>query len=125
MNAGFQNVTEELYKAPLSTWPADRRYRELGRYMNANMMDSLEAYSLALFTRVLGWDPGKVQELLARVKLDLRNLNYHMYSMVYVINTSALLYWDASKLTYIRQALRLWPKAFDLTRKYARRIYWN
>lgn len=83
-NAGFQNVTEEMYKAPLSPWPAERRYRELGRYMNAQMIDSLEPYSLALFTRVLKWKPEQVRGLLARVRRDLRNLNYHMYSVVYV-----------------------------------------
>lgn len=81
-NAGFQSVNEELYKAPLSPWPRDRRNRDLGRYVNAQMMDALEAYSLALFTRVLKWEPERLQQLLARVRADLRNLDYHMYSTV-------------------------------------------
>lgn len=84
-HAGFQNVTEELYKAPLSPWPAERRYRELGKYMNIQMMDAIEPYSLALFTRVLGWEPERIQLLLARVREDLKNLDYHMYSVVYVL----------------------------------------
>ena len=81
---GFTNVTEELYKAPLSPWPADRRYKELGRWMNVQMMDSLEAYSLALFTRVLKWEPERLRALLDGVRADLRNLDYHMYSVMYV-----------------------------------------
>lgn len=115
VDAGFQNVNEELYKVPLSPWPADRRYRELGRYMNVQMMDSLEPYSLALFTRVLGWQPERLQELLARVRQDLRNPNYHMYSMVYVGPVATLHCLDAGKLTSLRQALRLWPEAHDVT----------
>ena len=81
-NAGFQNVKEELFKAPLSPWPADRKYRQLGKYMNIQMMDAIEPYSLALFTRVLKWEPERLQSLLTRVRQDLRNLDYHMYSMV-------------------------------------------
>lgn len=81
---GFTNVTEELYKAPLSPWPADRRYKELGKWMNVQMMDSLEAYSLALFTRVLEWEPERLRALLDGVRADLRNMDYHMYSVVYV-----------------------------------------
>lgn len=87
-NAGFQDVREDLFKAPLSPWPRERRYRDLGKYMNIQMMDSLEPYSLALFTRVLKWEPERLHALLDRVRADLRNLDYHMYSVVYVKHSS-------------------------------------
>lgn len=81
-DAGFARVNEEQYKAPLSPWPEQRREKILGRYMQAQMMESIEPYSLALFTRVLKWEPERVQMLLAGVRKDLMNLDYHMYSVV-------------------------------------------
>lgn len=81
-NAGFQSVVEQQFKAPLAPWPKDRRYRNLGRYMNVQMLDAIEPYSLALFSRVLKWKPERIQALLAGVRQDLGNLNYHMYSVV-------------------------------------------
>ena len=89
--AGFSSVVEEKYKAPLSPWPKDRKLRNLGRYLNVQMMDAIEPYSLALFSRVLKWEPERIQLLLAGVRNDLRNLNYHMYSVVYVFAWTALM----------------------------------
>ncbi|KAM5433667.1 hypothetical protein McanMca71_003352 [Microsporum canis] len=84
-NAGFTSVTEEKRKTPLSPWAKDKRMKALGQYMNIQMMESIEPYSLALFTRVLRWDNAKIQALLAGVREDLRNLNYHMYSVVHTV----------------------------------------
>ncbi|KAL1962493.1 hypothetical protein VTN77DRAFT_9614 [Rasamsonia byssochlamydoides] len=84
-NAGFTAVTEETYKAPLSPWPRDPKLKELSLYMNLQMMQSIEPYSLALFSRVLKWDNSRIQSLLSRVRQDLRNLNYHMYSVVHCV----------------------------------------
>jgi len=83
--AGFQGVTEEQHKAPLSPWPKDKKLKELGRYLNVQMMDAIEPYSLALFTRVLKWDATRIQLLLAGVREDLQNLDYHMYSVVHCV----------------------------------------
>jgi len=54
--------------------------RELGRYMQVQMLEAVESYGLALLTRVLGWDIVRTQVLIAGVRQDLRNRNYHMYS---------------------------------------------
>lgn len=80
-NAGFINTQEDASKVPLSPWPTERRQRKLGRYMQIAMSESLEAYSLALFTRLLSWDNNMVQAQLAGVRQDLKNLDYHIYSV--------------------------------------------
>jgi hypothetical protein len=54
--------------------------KELGRYMQVQMLDAVESYGLALLTRVLGWDQVRTQVLIAGARQDLRNKNYHMYS---------------------------------------------
>lgn len=48
--------------------------------MRMLMLEALQAYSLALFTRVLGWEQAEVEILLAGVRRDLYNLKYHLYT---------------------------------------------
>jgi hypothetical protein len=48
--------------------------------MNLTMTEAAPAYSLALFTRVLGWQKEEVEILMAGVRNDLKNLNYHLYT---------------------------------------------
>ena len=49
------------------------------------MMESLDAYSFALFTRIFGWSTEKIQELLKGVRRDLLDRTWHGYSRVYVV----------------------------------------
>ena len=41
---------------------------------------SLEAYSLALYTRVLGWTQEDLTVFLAKVRQDIKNRNHHLYT---------------------------------------------
>lgn len=79
--AGFINAVDDSRKVPLSPWPSDRKQRKLGRYMQIAMSESLEPYALALFTRFMDWDNNMVQAQLAGVRQDLRNLDYHIYTV--------------------------------------------
>lgn len=73
IDAGFVNVKEEIYKVrpfyffqsgrdlawgnqkvPFSPWAKDAKMKDLGRYKQAMLLEALDAYSYALFTRVLG-----------------------------------------------------------------------
>ncbi|KAL4804398.1 S-adenosyl-L-methionine-dependent methyltransferase [Aspergillus unguis] len=85
IDAGFTNVQEEVYKVPFSPWPKDARLKELGRYQQANMLEALEAYSLVLMTRFLGWSVEDVKTLLAGVREELLNRTLHIYSRLYVV----------------------------------------
>ncbi|KAH8600963.1 S-adenosyl-L-methionine-dependent methyltransferase [Bisporella sp. PMI_857] len=78
--AGFVDIVQDKRKVPLSPWPRDPRQKELGRYMQIQMLDAVESYGLAPLTRILGWDNTRVQVLLAGVRQDLRTRDYHMYS---------------------------------------------
>lgn len=57
-----------------------RQQREWATYMNVVMLECLEAYSLGLFTRVLGWSRERLDKLLDGVRADLKNPKYHLYS---------------------------------------------
>jgi hypothetical protein len=46
---------------------------------------AVEAYSLALFTRVLGWDNLATQVFLAGVRRDLKSPAVHSYCNLHVV----------------------------------------
>jgi len=96
-DAGFRSVSVEKTKvfwlhvkfrigvltcvqAALSPWPSDTKEREIAVFMQQAMLESIEPYSLALLTRVLGWEPARAQLLLARTREDLGNLDYHIHT---------------------------------------------
>lgn len=55
------------------------KQKEVGAFNHVNIMDALQAVTLALFTRTLGWKAGEVEVLLANVRKDLRNPHIHPY----------------------------------------------
>lgn len=78
-SAGFQDVVQIKAVWPLSPWPKDPRMRELGHWSQADSWDGIEAGSLALFTRVLGWTQEDVKKLCEGVRGDLLNLGIHAF----------------------------------------------
>ncbi|EXJ73479.1 uncharacterized protein A1O5_03240 [Cladophialophora psammophila CBS 110553] len=85
MEAGFVNVKEVIKKVPFSPWPVDPKLKELGSYQQILMLEALDAYSFALFTRVLGWSTPQIQVLLAGVRKELLDRKFHGYSKLYFV----------------------------------------
>lgn len=54
--------------------------KDLGRYHQVNMLESIESYSLALFTRVLGWSNEELQVFLTGVRQELKDRRLHLYA---------------------------------------------
>lgn len=67
-------------KVPIGSWPKDHKLKEMGMYHREQMLACVDSYSLAVFTRVLGWSNERTQLLLAGVKNDLRNRKTHFYT---------------------------------------------
>lgn len=59
--------------------------KEIGRYQQVNMIESMESYSLAPFTRVLGWSPDQVQAFFAGVRKELMDRSLHVYTKFYFV----------------------------------------
>lgn len=90
-----------LVQVPVGAWAKDKRMKDIGRYQQAvysftplskaavanfqALLDSVEAYSLALFTRVLGWELSRVHLFLALVRQELKDVKDHLYILTYVI----------------------------------------
>ncbi|KAK1706016.1 S-adenosyl-L-methionine-dependent methyltransferase [Colletotrichum lupini] len=64
----------------------DPHYRELGIWTLENMLEGLEAWSMAPFTRALEWTKEEVNVFLIGVRNELKNKNVHGYIAVYIIH---------------------------------------
>ncbi|KEF62496.1 uncharacterized protein A1O9_00469 [Exophiala aquamarina CBS 119918] len=69
----FVNVRHDIYKIPIGKWPKDKRLREIGVYLQAQMLDSVEGVSMAYFTRVLGWSKEETLVFVARARQEFKN----------------------------------------------------
>ncbi|KAF2736431.1 S-adenosyl-L-methionine-dependent methyltransferase [Polyplosphaeria fusca] len=84
--AGFENVVHQQFKLPVGPWPKDERQKEVGLFNLAQAVDSTEAFSMRLFTSVLGWQLEEVQVLCAKVRSELKSKSSHRmfdYHVVY------------------------------------------
>lgn len=71
---------------PQSPWPKDPKLKELGRYHQVNMFEAVGPYSLALFTRYLGWSRAEIEVLVAGMRKELRDYQtYHLYTNVRIV----------------------------------------
>ncbi|BDD55176.1 hypothetical protein MPDQ_007670 [Monascus purpureus] len=84
--AGFVNVIDDVYKCPIGTWPKNRRLKEIGQVGKFALLESIEPYSLALFTRILGYTYEEANETLNRARAELLNNNsLHLYVQVHYV----------------------------------------
>lgn len=67
----------------VSRAPTSRREHHANQFVGAwnyeNMTSGLEAISLGLFTRVLGWSREEVDVFLIDVRKDIKNTKIHCY----------------------------------------------
>jgi len=83
--AGFVNIVQKEFKWPINGWPKDQKLKILGEWVYADALNALQAFSLALFTKVLGWSVIEIEVLLAGVRKDLRDRSKHGYWPSYTI----------------------------------------
>ena len=72
-------------QVPFNPWPKDKKLKEIGRYHQVNMIESMEAYSLALFTRVLGMTSKEASALFEGVRQEIVDRSLHMYAKYYYV----------------------------------------
>ncbi|KAI1427453.1 S-adenosyl-L-methionine-dependent methyltransferase [Xylaria sp. FL1777] len=77
---GFVNVTERREAIALSPWVKGNHNKQLSLLLQHDVLSMLEPVSMALFTRVLGWEATRVLECLELVKADVQNTKIHAYS---------------------------------------------
>ncbi|EFY92127.1 methyltransferase [Metarhizium acridum CQMa 102] len=80
-DAGFVDVAYTQKVVPLGTWPKDPALKEVGQWFRVQFLGmALEAYSLALFTRMGGWSNDDVRVLFTTARDELRTNRIHLYT---------------------------------------------
>ncbi|KAH7015504.1 S-adenosyl-L-methionine-dependent methyltransferase [Ilyonectria destructans] len=83
--AGFVDIVHREFKWPFSSWPRDPKLKAIGRYQCVNLDMGLEAFSLALLTRVAGWTKEEVLVCCAAVRREIRDRRLHGYWTMHVV----------------------------------------
>lgn len=77
--AGFVNVTSVLLKWPQNDWPKEKKFKVLGMWCLQNILQGLDGFSFAFFTRGLGWTKEEVDVFLVDVRKDMKDTKIHSY----------------------------------------------
>ncbi|OJD33461.1 methyltransferase type 11 [Diplodia corticola] len=83
-DAGFVGVRERLCKLPVGAWARDPVLKRVGAWNWVQTFEGLEAFVLAVFTRVLGWEADEVRVFVAKCREDMRRKDVHMILNFYV-----------------------------------------
>lgn len=78
-DAGFENVTERIFKVPIGTWPKNQTLAKVGLYGQAMCVDGLQGNSMKSFTKGLGWTAEEVEVFLVDVRDSLKDRKVHSY----------------------------------------------
>lgn len=104
-DAGFTDIYYRVIQRPTNDWPKDPKMKDIGmvrffgrhglaaltvlQFTNANYMEGLEAFTMALFTRIHGWQPEEVQVLLSQIRTEWRKRKIHGWQKGCVLLTIA------------------------------------
>ena len=58
IRAGFVDVSVHCFKVPIGPWPKDKHMKTLGRYMRLVWEESMEMWTMMLWTKILGVSNG-------------------------------------------------------------------
>lgn len=83
--AGFVDITERVFRAPIGGWETDPRRKDLGHWWVENWKLGLQGFSLALLTRDMDWSPVEVEVFLVGVRKSLEDASVHAYHNVHVV----------------------------------------
>ncbi|KAI0473172.1 methyltransferase domain-containing protein [Xylariaceae sp. FL0804] len=84
-NAGFVDVTEQVYKIPVNGWPKDRNWKTLGDLWHSNCQDGVQAIAMALLHRVRGLKQHQIEIHLMRSRRELSDKSVHAYQKFSVV----------------------------------------
>ncbi|EQL34605.1 uncharacterized protein BDCG_05258 [Blastomyces dermatitidis ER-3] len=82
--AGFTDVVVKKMRVPVGRWPKDPKLKTVGTWNLLQVIEGMEGFSLALFSRVLGWSPDAIQAFVSEVVKDLRNPKMHAQFDLYI-----------------------------------------
>jgi hypothetical protein len=80
-SGGFEDIDHAVRVVPVGTWPKDRKLKQIGYYMMAQIIETaLDSFTIALFTRHGGWNEEQTRLLLNRVIEETKSNKQHIYT---------------------------------------------
>lgn len=76
--AGFVDVSVEMFRAPVGVWPKQKDFKQLGAIGLQSILTGTEAYGLMAFTKILGWDVERAQKLIKDTVAASSNRKIHV-----------------------------------------------
>ncbi|KAL4860496.1 hypothetical protein BDV12DRAFT_104601 [Aspergillus spectabilis] len=87
--AGFTQVTEQVFKIPYGEWMEERKpWHLVGGSYAFHMELGLEGYTLRLFTQTLGWSVDDTKKFITQVQAELAEAereNFQLYSNFHLV----------------------------------------
>ncbi|KAF1991867.1 S-adenosyl-L-methionine-dependent methyltransferase [Aulographum hederae CBS 113979] len=83
--AGFVDVVERMFIWPTNPWPKEVHLKEVGKWNEVNITNGMHAFTMAPFTRYLGWSEMEVEVFCAKVRADVRDRSIHAYFQIPVV----------------------------------------
>lgn len=90
---GFVDVKQHIFKAPVNTWSSDRHLKEIGRWMERNILEGLSGWSYKPF-HVLSMSKPETEVFLAGVRRSVQDRNVHAYFNFHVITGRKPYSWE-------------------------------
>lgn len=77
--AGFVDITTERFAWPINRWPKDEKEKEKGMWNLQNFLEGVQGFSMAIFTKGLGWAREEVEVYLAECRKEFADRRKHVY----------------------------------------------
>ncbi|KAK5053153.1 hypothetical protein LTR84_002127 [Exophiala bonariae] len=82
---GFVDTHVEIHKVPIGPWAQGNKHKELGLILQEHVSDSVEPYTMAVYTRALGFSAEDAQATVERVKNNIQKTEAHLYLSYYFL----------------------------------------
>lgn len=86
--AGFTEVEDQIHKIPIGAWAKGNK--DLGRLHLLEMLDAVEPYTLALYSKVLGKSLEETKIVIEMVKKEFRTRTFKLYVNYHFITARKL-----------------------------------
>lgn len=77
--AGFVDIQEWEFKAPVGGWPRDKKLKEIGHWAQTALESDIEGYVLFIANVIVGWSREEILVYIAQLRREIRQSKNHTY----------------------------------------------
>ncbi|KUI55877.1 Phosphoethanolamine N-methyltransferase 3 [Cytospora mali] len=80
--AGFVDIQEWDFKAPVGGWPRDKKQKDIGQWAQTALECDIEGYVLFIANVIVGWSREEILVYIAQLRREIRSGKHHAYFKV-------------------------------------------